>query len=136
MIIDTNQPSEVLTAQLTKWNTSEDHCMAKGNRINRVKPNETNMKNETGGYWSNFDMIHVVAFSRAYYYLHCKCSTVFYQVRSGVARYIHLVIPNNTTTNFRFEDHSEAKTRLDNLKRSSFQLHGFLPLRCTHVCTS
>ena len=28
------------------------------------------MKNGTGGYWSNFDMI--VAFSREYYYLHCK----------------------------------------------------------------
>ena len=82
------------------------------------------MKNGTGRYWSNFDMI--VAFSRDYYYLHCKCGTVFYQVRYGVVRCIHLVIPNKTTTNFRFEDHSEAKTRLDNLKRSwisSSQMH-------------
>ena len=51
--------------------------MVKGTRINQVKPvaylftlNETNMKNGTGGYRSNFDMI--VAFSRDYYYLHCK----------------------------------------------------------------
>ena len=80
------------------------------------------MKNGTGGYWSNFDMI-VTIFSRDYYYLHCKCGTVFYQVRYGVVRCIHLVIPNKITTNFRFEDHSEAKTRFDKLKRSSCQLH-------------
>ena len=90
------------------------------------------MKNGTGGYVSNFDMI--LAFSRDYYYLHYKCGTVFYQVRYGVVRCVLLVIPNKTTTNSRFEDHSEAKTRLDNLKRSSFQLHGFLNLRC--ICTS
>ena len=50
--------------------------MVKGNRINKKKTkkkqflNETNMKNGTEGYWSNFDMI--VAFSGDYYYLHCK----------------------------------------------------------------
>ena len=49
------------------------------------------------------------------------CGSVFYPVRYGVVRCIHLVIPNKTTNNFRFEDHSEARTRLDNLKRSSFQ---------------
>ena len=38
MIIDTNQPSEVLTAELTKGNTSEDNCMVQRNRINQVKP--------------------------------------------------------------------------------------------------
>ena len=32
---------------------------------------------------------------------------------------------DTTANNFLFEDHSEARTRLDNLKRSSFQLHGF-----------
>ena len=51
-----------------------------------------------------------------------------------MVRCIHLVIRNTTTNNFQFEDHLEARTRLDNLKRSSFQLHGFLHLRC--ICTS
>ena len=49
-----------------------------------------------------------------------QCGTVFYQVRYSVVRCIHLVIPNKTTNNSRFEDHSEARTRLDNLKSSSF----------------
>ena len=41
---------------------------------------------------------------------------------------------NKTTYNFRFEKLSEARTRLANRKRSSFQLHGFLHLRC--ICAS
>ena len=48
------------------------------------------------------------------------CGSVFYQARYGVVRCIHFVIHNKTTNNFLFEDHSEARTRLDNLKRSSF----------------
>ena len=51
-----------------------------------------------------------------------QCGTVFYQVRYGVVRCIHLVIPNKTTNNFRFEDHSEARTRLDNLKKIQFSI--------------